>query len=106
MACPPCILEDARGAIDAYPPQVGPVFVVVVGEHANGWVGRYVAQALQVSCSLRFCVDREVDRVPFDRERDRDEMRLSPRVDGRQASHASVQQVLPGGGTLHRTKYR
>jgi len=62
--------DDARVAVDADPPEGGPVVGVVVGEQRDPWVLLDVAQPPEVRRRLRLVVHRGADQVPVHGERD------------------------------------
>src|SRR3984893_11704839 len=68
---------DRRYPVGAHPPQLRPIVVVVVDEHAHLRVGLDVGQPAKTLCGLTFGVDGGVHHVVVDREDDRDQVRCA-----------------------------
>jgi hypothetical protein len=89
--------KDACPAIDASPPQRGPVLLVVIGEQRNTRVALDVAEALEArSGGLRLVVDGNVDAIVVDGERDRHQVRAPILFGGGQPGDARPGQQRSG----------
>jgi hypothetical protein len=100
------VIDEARGAVDADPPELPPVIFVVVNEDGYRGIGRDVPQALEVGGALGLGVDRKVKSFAVGREGDRDNVRPSIRRRRRQVGDLRPSQALLHFSELHSTKYR
>ena len=89
------VVDDAGPAVHPHPPELVPVVVVVIGEERDPRVLPDVAEPLQLHRRLRLVVDRDVDQVVIDRERDRHQIRLPVGPGRRQPRHPCGGQPLP-----------
>ena len=110
------VVDDGRVSAQPHPPQLRPRLVVSVGEQRDARVAFDVREARKVAAALRLVVDGGIERVAFERERDRDEVRARRRRrssrDARRASarSASARRLDRSGsacrGLLHSTRGR
>ncbi len=80
--------HDPRQAVGARPPELRPVLVVVVGEHADARVGLDVHKPLQPGRPFALVIDGAIERVAVERETDRHEMGGSVRPQRGEVRHA------------------
>lgn len=90
------LFDDACPPVYPDPPQLVPVFCVVVGEHRHQGVLSDVAQPPQVGGRLRLVVHGRVNQVPVDRERARNQMRLPVPPSRRERGHPRAGKQRPG----------
>src|SRR5581483_3197778 len=94
--------EDPRCTVEADPPQLRPVVLVVVDEQAHRRVDGDVLQPAQRRRPLGFVVDHGVGDVAVDGEAARHEMRPPVGVHGRQPGHRRGRgQLLEGRRYAH-----
>jgi hypothetical protein len=82
------VVEHARAAAKADPPEAAPVLLVVIDEDCDVGPGAGVLDALQLRRTLWLAVNRCVKRVAIEREHDRDEVRPAVRIRRRQSGHS------------------
>ena len=74
------LVENARAAAQADPPQAPPVLLVMVDEDRHVGTNAGVLDSAKHLRPFRLPVDGRVQRVALDREHDRDEVRPPVRI--------------------------
>ena len=94
--------DDAGLTVGAHPPERGPILlVVVVGKDAHARVGGDVLEPPQPGGPLGLVIDRRVQSVAVERERDRHHMGAPIGAHGRQARNRGGRKQRPGRGRVH-----
>jgi molybdenum cofactor guanylyltransferase len=93
--------EHAGGAVDADPPEPGPVLVPVIDDEACLGVSTHIVEATELRRRLRLPVDRADDLFPDQREAHRHDVRPIVCGSGRQVPDARLREPTAHHRELH-----